>query len=206
MESPVDHRREFAVYSSGSGKPSPLWATPHPRIVFASDSSLHMRHLGYYQVWLKVGRPEASSNFADNLPSEMGQSHPSLLWACFLSGSWWNRTSSRITKRFHLSCLLCSLGSAYLDSCEEKDCEHCPGSVGECHDRLAMSAMGKEKEVVTHSSQNCTLLGDIAFYESLCQMYPLGAPARNKSVRQVRELMQGFPLYKEFLWPFSHQS
>lgn len=50
MESPVDHRREFAVYSSGSGKPSPLWATPHPRIVFASDSSLHMRHLGYYQV------------------------------------------------------------------------------------------------------------------------------------------------------------
>ena len=68
-----------------------------------------------------------------------------LLWACFHSGSWWNWTSSRITKRFHLSSLLCSLGSVCLDSFGEKDCEYHPGSMGECHDPLAMSAMGKEK-------------------------------------------------------------
>lgn len=28
--------------------------------------------------------------------------------------------------------------------------------------------------------------------------------AKNKSVQQVRELIQGFPLCKEFSWPFSH--
>lgn len=61
----------------------------------------------------------------------------------------------------------------------EKDCEHCPGSVGECCDQLAMSAVGKEKGVVKHSSHNDMLLevSAIAFYGPLSQMYlQLGAP------------------------------
>lgn len=61
----------------------------------------------------------------------------------------------------------------------EKDCEHCPGSVGECRDQLAMSAMGKEKGVLKHSSHNHMLpeVSAIVFYGTLSQMYQqLGAP------------------------------
>lgn len=60
----------------------------------------------------------------------------------------------------------------------EKDGEHRPGSVGECHDQLAMSTTGKEKEVVWHSSHGHRLpeVSPIAFYGAVSQMYQqLGA-------------------------------
>lgn len=67
---------------------------------------------------------------------------------------------------------------------------HHPRSVGECRDRLAMSAMGKEKEAVSHSHPDCPLLevSPLAFYGTLCQMYQPGAPAGNTNVWQLGSL------------------
>lgn len=70
------------------------------------------------------------------------------------------------------------LGRACLDSFVEKDCESHPGSVGKCHDQLAMSATGEGKGAVQHSSHDHKLpeVSAAAFYGALSHMYQhLGA-------------------------------
>lgn len=63
----------------------------------------------------------------------------------------------------------------------EKDCEQCPGSVGECLDQLAMSAVGKDAGIVKHSSHDYVFpeVSLTAFSETSGQMYQQpGAPDR----------------------------